>query len=124
MRPIPGNERTKMSKPTIGIVVGTTRQGRFGEKPAAWIHGIAASREDLAFEVLDLRDYPLPLFDEAMSPAWAPPKNETARHWARKLSQLDGLIIVTAEYNHGVPGVLKNALDHAYKEFNRKPVAF
>ncbi|MDB5873728.1 MAG: NADPH-dependent reductase [Ramlibacter sp.] len=113
-----------MSKPNIGIVLGTTRQGRFGEKPAAWIHGIAAQREDLDFEVLDLRDYPMPFFDEAASPVYAPPKNEQAQRWARKLAQLDGLIVVTAEYNHGAPAVLKNALDSAYKEFNRKPVAF
>jgi NAD(P)H-dependent FMN reductase len=113
-----------MSKPTIGIVVGTTRQGRFSEKPAAWIHGIASQRSDLDFEILDLRDYPLPLFNEAASPAYVPPKNEQAQRWARKLAQLDGLILVTAEYNHGAPAVLKNALDHAYAEFNRKPVAF
>ena len=113
-----------MSKPNIGIVVGTTRAGRFSEKPAAWIHGIASKREDMNFEILDLRDYPLPFFNEAMSPAYAPPKNEQAQRWARKLAQLDGLIVVTAEYNHGAPAVLKNALDSAYAEFNRKPIAF
>jgi NAD(P)H-dependent FMN reductase len=113
-----------MSKPAIGIVVGTTRQNRFGDKPAAWIHGIAARRQDLDFEVLDLRDYPLPLFDEPMSPAYAPPRNEQAQRWGRKLAALDGLLVVTAEYNHGAPAVLKNALDHAYTEFNRKPIAF
>lgn len=113
-----------MSKPKIGIVVGTTRQGRFGDKPAEWIHGIASTRSNLEVELIDLRDYPLPLFDEPASPAWAAPTNLVAQRWAAKLGTLDGLILVTAEYNHGPSAALKNALDYAYTEFNRKPVAF
>jgi NAD(P)H-dependent FMN reductase len=113
-----------MTKPRIGIVISTTRQGRFGDKAAAWIRDIAANRSDMAFEVVDLRDYPLPFFDEPMSPAWVTPKNEVALRWAKKIAQLDGFIFVAAEYNHGVPAVLKNALDYAYKEFNRKPAAY
>jgi len=113
-----------MSQPRIGIVIATTRQGRFGDKPAAWIRDLAAARTDMEFEIVDLRDYPMPFFDEPMSPAWAPPKNEVAQRWARKVAELDGFIFVTAEYNHGVPAVLKNALDYAYKEFNRKPAAY
>jgi NAD(P)H-dependent FMN reductase len=110
--------------PRIGIVIGSTRPGRFGEKPAAWIHGIARKRADLDFDVIDLRDYPLPLFNETGSPAWGPIKNEVAQRWAAKLAGLDGFILVTPEYNHGTSAVLKNALDYAYKEFVRKPVAF
>jgi NAD(P)H-dependent FMN reductase len=115
-----------MSKPRIGIgiVISTTRQGRFGDRPAAWIRELAAGRTDMEFELVDLRDYPLPFFDEPASPMWAPPKNEVAQRWARKVAELDGFIFVTAEYNHGVPAVLKNALDYAYREFNRKPAAF
>lgn len=113
-----------MSKPRIGIVISTTREGRFGDKAAAWIHQIAAARGDLAFEIVDLRDYPMPLFEEAASPAYVPPKNEAARRWGRKVAELDGFIFVTAEYNRGPPAALKNALDHAYTEFNRKPAAF
>jgi NAD(P)H-dependent FMN reductase len=59
-----------------------------------------------------------------MSPAWAPPRHEVAQRWAKKIGELDGFIFVTAEYNHGVPAVLKNALDYAFKEFNRKPAAY
>src|SRR5215510_7786190 len=113
-----------MSKPRIGIVIATTRQGRFGDKPAAWIRDIAAARGDTEVEIVDLRDYPMPFFDELASPAWATPKNETALRWAKKVAELDGFIFVTAEYNHGVPAVLKNALDYAYREFNRKPAAY
>jgi NAD(P)H-dependent FMN reductase len=111
-------------KPQIGIVIGSTRPTRFGERPAAWIHGIARARTDLDFELIDLRDYPLPLFNEPGSPAWGPIKNEVAQRWAAKLAGLDGFILVTPEYNHGTSAVLKNALDYAYKEFVRKPVAF
>jgi NAD(P)H-dependent FMN reductase len=110
--------------PKIGIVIGSTRPTRFGERPAAWIHGIARTRTDLDFELIDLRDYPLPLFNEPGSPAWGPIKNEVALRWAAKLAGLDGFILVTPEYNHGTSAVLKNALDYAYKEFVRKPVAF
>jgi NAD(P)H-dependent FMN reductase len=110
--------------PRIGIVIGSIRAGRFGEKPAAWIHGIAQKRANLDFELIDLRDYPLPLFNEPVSPAWGPVKNETAQRWAARLAGLDGFILVTPEYNHGTSAVLKNALDYAYKEYVRKPVAF
>lgn len=111
-------------QPLIGIVIGSTREGRFSEKPAHWIYEIAKQRTDLAFELIDLRDYPMPLFDEPMSPAWGPARNEAAQRWAGKLAQLDGLIAVTPEYNHGPSAVLKNAFDYAYKEFNRKPIGF
>jgi NAD(P)H-dependent FMN reductase len=113
-----------MSKPHIGIVISTTREGRFGDKPAVWIRDLAAARGDLDVEIIDLRDYPMPFFDEPASPLSVPPKNEAARHWGRKVAELDGFIFVTAEYNRGPPAVLKNALDYAYKEFNRKPAAF
>jgi NAD(P)H-dependent FMN reductase len=111
-------------KPRIGIIIGSTREGRFGERPAHWIHEIARQRTDLDFELIDLRDYPLPFFNEPMSPAWAPVKNEAAQRWGDKLAAFDGLIVVTPEYNHGPSAVLKNALDYAYKEFVRKPIAF
>jgi NAD(P)H-dependent FMN reductase len=110
--------------PKIGIVIGSTRPSRFGDKPAAWIHGIARKRTDLDFEVIDLRDYPLPVFDEPGSPAWGPIENKVAQRWAAKLAGLDGFILVTPEYNHGTSAALKNALDYAYNEFVRKPVAF
>lgn len=113
-----------MSKPRIGIVISTTREGRFGDKPAAWIRDHAIAHGDLEVEIVDLRVYPMPFFDEPASPIYVPPKDEAARRWARKVAELDGFIFVTAEYNRGAPAVLKNALDHAYKEFNRKPAAF
>jgi NAD(P)H-dependent FMN reductase len=113
-----------MATPKIAIVIGTTREGRFGEKPAQWIFEIARSRGTVEYELVDLRDYPLPFFNEPVSPVYAPPKNEIAERLARKAEEFDGYVFVTAEYNHGVPGVLKNALDYVYSPFNRKPFAF
>jgi NAD(P)H-dependent FMN reductase len=113
-----------MSKPRIGIIIATTRAGRFGDKPAAWIRAIAARRSDLAFEIVDLRDYPLPLFDEPRSPAYGQSERPEVKRWQAKLAELDGFLFVTAEYNRSIPAALKNALDYAYAEWNRKPAAF
>ena len=108
----------------IGIVLGSTRTGRFSEKAGNWLLGVARKREGVTFELVDLRDYPMPLFDEPMSPMRAPAKNEAAQRWARKVAELDGFVFVTGEYNHSIPASLKNALDYVYAEFNRKPASF
>jgi NAD(P)H-dependent FMN reductase len=110
--------------PRIGIIIGSTREGRFSDKPASWIDDVARRRADLNFEMVDLRDYPMPFFEEQMSPIYAPPQHPVAQRWAAKLATLDGFIVVTPEYNHSASAVLKNALDYAYREFNRKPIGF
>jgi len=112
-----------MSKLKIGIVISTTRATRFGHKPAEWVKTIAAERNDIAVEIVDLRDYPMPFFDEVASNAWVPTTNEVAQRWQKKVAEFDGFIFVTAEYNHGIPAVLKNALDYAYPEWNKKAAA-
>jgi NAD(P)H-dependent FMN reductase len=113
-----------MSKLKIGIIISTTRATRFGHKPAEWVKSIAAERSDMAVEILDLRDYPMPFFDEVASNAWVPTTNEVAQRWQKKVAEFDGFVFVTAEYNHGIPAVLKNALDYAYPEWNKKAAAF
>jgi len=113
-----------MSKPKIGIIVGSTRANRFADQPAEWIAKIAAEHADLDFEILDLRDYPLPFYEEATSLAWAPAKNPVALLWQDKVRSLDGFVVIAAEYNHGPTAVLKNAFDYAFSEWNNKPVAF
>ena len=113
-----------MSLPTIAIVIGTTRQNRFGPLPAQWIYELAQDRGDAAFELIDLRDHPLPFFDEPMPPLMQAPQDEEAIRWAARLAEFDGYVFVTAEYNHGLPAVLKNAIDYGTLQFNRKPVAF
>jgi NAD(P)H-dependent FMN reductase len=112
-----------MAKPNIAVIISTTRATRFGEKPAKWIYDIAAARADMSVELIDLREYPMPFFDEPASNAWMPSKNEVAQRWQKKVAQFDGYIFVTAEYNRGIPAVLKNALDYAYPEWNRKAAA-
>ena len=113
-----------MAKVKIAIIISTTRAARFGDKPTTWIKDVASQRDDLTVEVLDLRDYPMPFFDEVASNAWVPSQNEVAQRWQKKVAEFDGYVFVTAEYNRGVPAVLKNALDYAYPEWNRKPAAF
>jgi len=113
-----------MAKLKIGIIISTTRAARFGDRPAKWIKDMASRRENLEVEILDLRDYPMPFFDEVASNASVPSQNEVAQRWQKKVAEFDGYIFVTAEYNRGVPAVLKNALDYAYPEWNKKPAAF
>jgi NAD(P)H-dependent FMN reductase len=113
-----------MAKVKIAVIVGSTRAARVGHKPAEWIADIASQRDDMSVEVVDLREYPMPFFDEVASNAWAPSQNEVAQRWQKKIAEFDGYIFVSAEYNRGVPAVLKNALDYAYPEWNKKPAAF
>jgi NAD(P)H-dependent FMN reductase len=111
-------------RPKIGIIISTTRPGRFADIPTAWLFDIASKRNDAEFEIVDLRDYPMPFFEEKVAPHMAPPQNEVALRWGRKIASFDGYIFVTAEYNHGIPAVLKNAIDHLFPEIQRKPAAF
>lgn len=110
----------------IKVIIGSTRQNRFGEKPARWIFEELKKRPDVEAELVDLRDYPLPFFDEPKSPAMAKGTytNTAVIKWAKKVAEGDGFIIVSPEYNHGYPAVLKNALDYVYYEWNCKPVGF
>jgi NAD(P)H-dependent FMN reductase len=111
-------------RPKIGIIISTTRPGRFADIPTNWLFDIASERTDAEFEIVDLRDYPMPFFEEKVAPHMAPPQNEVALRWGRKIASFDGYIFVTAEYNHGIPAVLKNAIDHLFPEIQRKPAAF
>ncbi len=113
-----------MNIPKIGIVLSTTRDGRFADKPTAWLEAIVAKRTDLSFERVDLRDYPMPMFDWPFSPSRTPITHEAVVPWRNKVASLDGFIFVTAEYNRSIPAVLKNAIDHAYVEWNRKAAAY
>lgn len=108
----------------IAVVVGSTRPGRRSRQVADWVLARATSRDDAHFEILDLADYNLPLLDEPMPPSLGNYQQEHTRAWARTVSTFDGFIFVTAEYNHSVPGVLKNALDYLYAEWNNKAAGF
>lgn len=109
------------SKPRFAIVIGSTRPTRFADVPAQWILQQAEARGDMDVELVDLRDHALPFFDEMASNLWMPSRNPAAIRWQKMVGRFDGYIFVVAEYNRSITGVLKNALDQAYKEWNRKP---
>lgn len=109
--------------PRIAIVIGSTRDTRFADKPARWMLDVAQRRNDMEFEIVDLRDYDLPLFNEKASNLWMPSEDNRAVAWQEKLATFDGFIFIVAEYNRSVTGALKNALDQAYREWIHKPAA-
>jgi NAD(P)H-dependent FMN reductase len=109
----------------IQVITATTRTERFSERAAAWVLGYLRARGDADIEAVDLRDHPLPFFDGA-PPTKNPreyPTPEVA-HLGTTLDRADGYIVVTGEYNHGYPAVLKNAMDWTFIEWTRKPIAF
>jgi NAD(P)H-dependent FMN reductase len=108
----------------IGIIVGSTRPNRIGAQVVSWVYGRASSRSDAEFEVIDLRDYPLPHLDEPLPASVGQYQHEHTRHWAAKIASLDGFVMVTPEYNSSTTGVLKNAIDYLYAEWNNKAVGF
>lgn len=109
------------TRPRIALIIGSTRPTRFADKPAQWMLKQAQARQDMDVELVDLRDHPLPFFAEVASNMRVPSKDPEAIRWQQTLAEYDGFIFVVAEYNHSITGVLKNALDQAYKEWNRKP---
>jgi NAD(P)H-dependent FMN reductase len=109
-------------KPHIALIVGSTRATRFADVPAQWMLKQAQARDDMTVELVDLRDFDLPLFNEAASNAWAPSQSPAAVKWQKKIAEFDGYIFVVAEYNRSITGALKNALDQAYVEWARKPL--
>jgi NAD(P)H-dependent FMN reductase len=115
-----------MSTPLkIQVILGSTRQSRFGDKPAHYILDELSKRPDVQAELVDLRDWPLPFFDHPVSPIRAKiTEPAIVPRWAAKVGEADGFVMVTPEYNHGYSAVLKNALDWVYSEWTKKPVGF
>ncbi|MFM2390602.1 MAG: hypothetical protein RLZZ437_2157 [Pseudomonadota bacterium] len=110
-------------KPKIALIIGSTRAARFADIPAKWMLAQAEARGDMDMEIVDLRDYPMPLFEEVASNAYVPTTNAVAVKWQKKIAEFDGYIFVVAEYNHSVTGALKNAMDYSAVEWARKPMA-
>lgn len=104
----------------IGIVLGSTRPGRVGEQVARWVLDQARRRDDAEFELVDLADYPLPHLDEPVPPSAQQYSKEHTRAWSQAITGFDGYVFVTPEYNRAPSGVLKNALDYLYAEWNDK----
>jgi NAD(P)H-dependent FMN reductase len=111
----------------VSVIVGSTREARFSEKPAHWILQRLKKRAGVNARLLDLRDFPMPFFDQPMTPA-TPGRpafdNEVVQKWAAAIAQSDAFVFVTPEYNYGPPAVLKNAIDWVYPEWNRKAACF
>lgn len=108
----------------IGIILGSTRPNRNGEQVARWVFHVAGRRDDADYELVDLRDYPLPHLDEPLPPSLGQYANDHTKEWALKIASFDGFVMVTPEYNHSTSGVLKNASDYLYAEWNNKAVGF
>lgn len=108
----------------IAVIMGSTRPGRVGEDVAKWVYQIARQHGEAEFELVDLRDFDLPLLDEPVPPAMGQYSKPHTKTWASKVASFDAFVFVTAEYNHGVPGALKNALDFLYAEWNNKAAGF
>ena len=113
-------------KINIKVIAGSTREGRFSDKVAKWINTELSKNEEVLAEILDLRDYEMPFFNEAVSPSSKkePYKNEAVARFTKKVEEADAYIVITPEYNHGTSAVLKNAFDWLSPEWKNKPIAF
>jgi NAD(P)H-dependent FMN reductase len=109
----------------IQVITSTTREGRFGDKVGRWVIDHLSACGDLDVELIDLREFTLPFFD-GLPPARAPREYsvEEVGRLGRAIDRADGYVVLTAEYNHGYPAVLKNAMDWTFVEWRRKPMAF
>jgi NAD(P)H-dependent FMN reductase len=111
----------------ISVIVGSTREGRFSEKPARWILAHLKKRDGVDARLLDLRDFPMPFFDQPVTPATPGRpafKHEVVQQWTAAIAQSDGFVFVTPEYNYGPAAVLKNAIDWVNPEWHRKAASF
>jgi NAD(P)H-dependent FMN reductase len=108
----------------IGIILGSTRPGRNGEAVAKWVFEIAQKRKDADFELVDIKDFDLPLLDEPVPPSMGQYSKPHTKKWAAKVGSFDGYVFVTPEYNHGISGALKNAIDFLFAEWNNKAAGF
>jgi len=108
----------------IAIIIGSTRPGRKAESVAKWVHEIARKRIDAEFEIVDIKDYDLPLLDEPVPPSMAQYSNQHTKTWSLKIAMFDAYVFVTPEYNHGTSAALKNAIDYLYQEWNNKVAGF
>src|SRR6267143_5571482 len=108
----------------IAIIIGRTRPGRNGEAVAKWVYEVAKKRSDAEFELVDIKDFNLPLLDEPVPPSLGQYSKPHTKVWAAKIDSFDGYVFVTPEYNHGTSGALKNAIDFLFAEWNNKAAGF
>ncbi len=116
-------DHTKSDHTRIAIILGSTRPERKGEAVADWVHKTASDRA-ASYDLIDLRDHPLPFLDEAVPPSMGKYEKDHTKQWAEVIDQYDGYVFVTPEYNHSTCAALKNAIDYLYAEWNDKACAF
>lgn len=113
--------------PKIAVILGSVRDGRKGEAVAEWTLAEATSRSgDFSYELVDLKEFDLPLLDAAVPPKAANRNyhDERVKAWSAAIDSYDGFVFVTAEYNRSFPGAFKNAFDTLAPEWENKPIAF
>src|SRR5437667_10460413 len=108
----------------IAIIIGSTRPGRKAEAVAKWVYEIAQNRSDAEFELVDIKDFNLPLLDEPVSPIMGQYSHQHTKTWSAKIASFDAYVFVTPEYNHGTSAALKNAIDFLYHELVNKAAGF
>lgn len=108
----------------IGIILGSTRPNRKSPDVARWVLGIASKRGDADYELIDIKDFELPLLDEPMPPSMGQYQHSHTKRWAEKIASLDAFVFVSPEYNHGIPAALKNAIDFLFAEWKNKAAGF
>lgn len=108
----------------VALILGSTRPGRNGEAVANWVYENAKTRTDADYELVDIADYNLPLLDEAIPPSMGQYSKDHTKRWAEKIASFDAFVFVTPEYNHGMNGALKNAIDFLFAEWNNKAAGF
>jgi NAD(P)H-dependent FMN reductase len=117
-------EEILMFEVKIAVILGSTRPNRIGKGVADWVLERAADRTTANYELIDLLEHTLPFLDEPFPPALDRYTNEHTKAWAVTIGSYDAFVFVTPEYNHSIPGVLKNAIDYLYAEWNNKAAAF
>jgi NAD(P)H-dependent FMN reductase len=108
----------------VGIITGSTRPNRKSLDVAKWVLEVAKQRNDAEYELVDIKDFELPLLDEPLPPSMGKYEQSHTKRWAAKIASLDAFVFVTPEYNHGIPGALKNAIDFLFAEWNHKAAGF
>jgi NAD(P)H-dependent FMN reductase len=108
----------------VAIIIGSTRPGRKADSVANWVHEIAKKRGDAEYEIVDIKDYNLPLLDEPVPPSLGQYSQPHTKAWAARIASFDAFVFVTPEYNHATSGALKNAIDFLYREWNNKAAGF
>src|SRR2546429_4454247 len=104
----------------VGIITGSTRTNRKSADVANWVLEAARKRNDAEYELVDIKDFELPLLDEPMPPSMGQYQQPHTKRWAAKIASLDAFVFISPEYNHGIPAPLKNAIDFLFAKWHNK----